>query len=102
MLTFLSLVCIALALSGVLAFGFFWPMALVHLRDRHRERLAAFGSAAFASPAALYWLLGGHYRGLADPSLNGLCTPARVSLWSVIVALVAAALLGLVGRGLGP
>ena len=101
MLTFLALVCIAVAISGALAFLFFWPMALVHLRDRHRERLTAFGAAAFAAPSALQWLLSGRYRGLADPSLNGLCTPARLSLWSVIVALVAAAVLMLVAKGQG-
>jgi hypothetical protein len=101
MLTFLALVCIAVAISGALAFLFFWPMALVHLRDRHAERLHSFGAAAFAAPSALHWLLSGRYRVLADPSLNGLCTPARLSLWSVIVALVAAALLILVAGGSG-
>jgi hypothetical protein len=101
MLTFLSLVCIAVALSGALAFVFFWPMALVHLRDRHRDRLRAFGDAAFLAPSALQWLLAGRYRGLGDPSLDGLCTPARLSLWSVILALAAAAGLSLVARSTG-
>lgn len=101
MLTFLALVCIAVAISGALAFLFFWPMALVHLRDRHRERLQAFGGAAFAAPSALQWLLAGRYRGLADPSLNGLCTPARLSLWSVILSLACAAILILVAKGGG-
>jgi hypothetical protein len=98
-LTFLALVAIAVAISGVMAFVFFWPMALVHLRDRHTAQLARFGAAAFASPLALQWLLSGRYRELADPALDGLCTPARLSLWSVILALVAAGLLVLVSQG---
>lgn len=101
MLTFLALVALAVAISGVMAFVFFWPMALVHLRDRHASQLAGFGGFAFAAPAALQWLLAGRYRSLRDPALDGLCTPARYSLWSVIVALLACAALLLVGRSLG-
>lgn len=93
MLTFLALVCVAIAISGVLAFVFFWPMALVHLRDRHPARLAGFGSFAFGSPAALLWLARGDYRALADRSLDGLATPARLSLWSIVSSLLLAGLL---------
>lgn len=99
MLTFLALVAVAVAISGVMAFLFFWPMALVHLRDRHIERLQGFGGFAFAAPSALQWLLAGHYRELRDPGLNGLCTPARLSLWSVILALAAAGALVLFEQG---
>lgn len=99
MLTFLALVAVAVAISGVMAFVFFWPMALVHLRDRHAERLAGFGEFAFAAPTALRWLLTGRYRDLRDPNLNGLCTPARLSLWSVIVALLAAGVLIVFAQG---
>ena len=93
MLTFLALVCIAVAISGATAFAFFWPMSLVHLRDRHAEKLAGFGDFAFAAPPALNWLLRGRYRELRDPLLNGLCTPAWLALWSIIVSLLAAGVL---------
>lgn len=100
MLTFLALIGVAVAISGAMAFVFFWPMALVHLRDRHATRLQSFGSFAFAAPAALGWLLRGGYRELADPSLDGLCTPARLALWSIILSLVAAGVLVLFARSL--
>lgn len=95
MLTFLALVSLAVAISGAMAFAFFWPMALVHLRDRHAATLGGFGSFAFAAPPALGWLLLGRYRALQDRSLDGLCTPARLALWSVIVGLAACGLLWL-------
>ena len=98
MLTFFALICIAIAISGAMAFVFFWPMALVHLRDRHAERLASFGEFAFVAPPALNWLLRGRYRDLTDPSLSGLCTPARLALWSIIVSLLAAGILYLVAK----
>jgi hypothetical protein len=100
-LTFLALVCVAVAISGVLAFLFFWPMALVHLRERHPACLRDFGGAAFVSPPALRWLLAGRYRKRGDPGLNGLCAPAQLALWSVIVTLVAAAGLTLTAEAFG-
>lgn len=100
MLTFLALIGVAVAISGAMAFVFFWPMALVHLRDRHRARLESFGGFAFAAPAALGWLLRGGYRELADPSLDGLCTPARLALWAIILSLLAAGVLVLFARSL--
>lgn len=98
MLTFLALICIAVAISGAMAFAFFWPMSLVHLRERHAQKLTDFGDFAFAAPPALVWLLSGRYRELRDPSLNGLCTPAWLALWSIIVSLIAAGMLILVAR----
>jgi hypothetical protein len=92
-LTFLALLGIAIAISGLMAFVFFWPMALVHLRDRHAGLLASFGAFAFASPQALQWLLAGRYRALSDAGLDGLCTPARLSLFSILFGLVASAIL---------
>ena len=101
MLTFLALLAVAVAISGFMAFVFFWPMALVHLRDRHREKLSGFGSFAFADPGALRWLLGGRYRELRDPSLDGLCTPAMLALWSIVISLAAAGVLMLFAQGTG-
>ena len=101
MLTFLALLGVAVAISGLMAFVFFWPMALVHLRDRHRAQLQSFGSFAFADPGALRWLATGRYRALRDPSLNGLCTPAMLSLWSIALSLAASGILMLVADGIG-
>ena len=95
---FLALTSLAVAISGLLAFALFWPMALVHLRDRHPEVLRRFGAFAFASPPALRWLLAAHYRTLADRSLNGLATPARLALWCTILALAISGVLWLVYR----
>ena len=99
MITFLALLGIAVAISGLMAFVFFWPMALVHLRDRHNALHASFGDFAFASPAALNWLLRGRYRGLRDYGLNGLATPAFLALWSTIGALVLSGVLLLLFQG---
>ena len=93
MLTFFALLAVAVAISG--------PMALVHLRDRHGEKLRSFGGFAFAAPEALRWLLGGRYRELRDPGLNGLCTPARLSLWAIVLSLAAAGVFALLAQGLG-
>ena len=101
MLTFLALLGVAVAISAVMAFVFFWPMALVHLRDRHAAQLKSFGSFAFADPGALRWLATGRYRELRDPSLNGLCTPAMLSLWSIAISLAASGLLVLMAEGMG-
>ena len=100
MLTFLALLGVAAAISAFMAFVFFWPMALVHLRDRHGEQLRAFGHFAFADPGALRWLATGRYRELRDPSLNGLCTPAMLSLWSIAISLAASGLLVALSEGL--
>lgn len=93
MLTFLALLGVAVAISGLMAFVFFWPMALVHLRDRHGALLKSFGGFAFADPGALRWLALRRYRLLQDPSLNGLCTPAMLALWSIVFSLAASGLL---------
>lgn len=95
---FLALTTLAIAISGALAFVLFWPMALVHLRDRHTEILRGFGSFAFASPKAMRWLLAGQYKTLSDRSLDGLAIPARLALWCTILALVASGVLWLIFR----
>lgn len=95
---FLALISLAVAISGAMAFVFFWPMTLVHLRDRHLAVKDSFGGMAFTSPLALMWLLAAKYRSLADPSLNGLATPARISLICTLLALVASGILWVVYR----
>jgi hypothetical protein len=51
------------------------------------------GAGAFLKPSALGWLLRGGYREANDRNLSGLATPARLSLMTIIIALVLAALL---------
>lgn len=95
---FLALTALAIAISGALAFGLFWPMALVHLRDRHPQTLEGLGAFAFLSPHALCWLLRARYRNLKDQALDGLATPAAIALWCTLLALLASGLLWLIYR----
>ena len=92
---FLALLFVAIAIGGATAFVIFWPLSLVHLRDRHPQLRAAFGESAFLNPAALWWLLRGGYRATPDRSLSGLATPARISLAVILLGLALAALLWL-------
>ncbi len=95
MLLFFALCCVGIAIAGFCAFVIFWPLTLVHVRDRHAAIAAQFGSGAFLKPEALAWLLGGRYRQTRDASLTGLATPARVALWTTFGALAMSALLWL-------
>ncbi|MEO5565792.1 MAG: hypothetical protein ABIR05_03935 [Luteimonas sp.] len=80
MILFLALVFVATAIAGATAFAIFWPLTLVHVRDRHPEITAQLGEGAFLKPTALWWLLRGGYRSTKDTSLSGLATPARIAL----------------------
>jgi hypothetical protein len=93
---FLALVALAVAIAGAMAFLLFWPMTLVHLRDRHPAVLQGFGSFSFTSPTALSWLLRGGFRSLRDASLNGLAHPARIALIATLAALVVSGALWLI------
>lgn len=95
MILFLALVFFAVAIAGATAFVIFWPLSLVHLRDRHPEVGDALGPVAFANPRALGWLLAGHYRRTGDRNLSGLATPARISLICIIAGLALSALMWL-------
>lgn len=96
MILFLALCFVAMAIAGATAFVIFWPLALVHIRDRHPEITAQLGEGAFLKPMALAWLLRGGYRASRDPSLSGLATPARIALLAIMTGLVLAGLLWLV------
>lgn len=87
MLLFLALCALAIAIAGACAFVIFWPLTLVHMRDRHPQVLDGFGDAAFVQPSALWWLLSGHYRSIRDRAFTGLATPARVSLMTILFGL---------------
>ena len=56
---FLALTAFAIAIAGATAFVIFWPLALVHIRDRHPQITARLGEGAFLKPKALWWLLRG-------------------------------------------
>lgn len=95
MILFFALVCVALAIAGATAFVIFWPLALVHLRDRQPEMRAKLAAPAFIHPATLWWLLGGGYRLAKDRNLDGLATPARLSLATILFGLSVAGILWL-------
>ena len=95
MILFLALLFVAVAIGGATAFAIFWPLTLVHVRDRHEAIAAEFGPGAFAKPAALGWLLSGRYRDTGDRSLTGLATPARIALLTIFTGLACAGLLWL-------
>ncbi|GAB3505682.1 hypothetical protein MNQ95_13550 [Pseudoxanthomonas daejeonensis] len=98
MILFFALCFVGVAIAGATAFVIFWPLTLVHVRDRHAGTSADFGPGAFANPAALRWLLGGGYRATPDRSLSGLATPARIALLTIIFGLSMAGLLWLVAE----
>ncbi|HET6396029.1 MAG TPA: hypothetical protein VFF91_04250 [Pseudoxanthomonas sp.] len=95
MILFFALCFVGVAIAGATAFAIFWPLTLVHVRDRHAGTAADFGPGAFMDPAALRWLLAGTYRATGDRSLTGLATPARISLITIVLGLSAAGLLWL-------
>ena len=95
MVLFFALLFVAFAIAGATAFVIFWPLALVHVRDRHPEVAARLGGGAFLKPSALGWLLRGDYYETGDPRLSGLATPARVSLLTILAGLGMAGILWL-------
>lgn len=98
MILFFALCFVGVAIAGATAFAIFWPLTLVHVRDRHAGTAADFGPGAFANPAALRWLLTGGYRNIPDSSLSGLATPARIALSTIFFGLGMAALLWLLAE----
>ncbi len=97
---FLALSSLATAIAGATAFVIFWPLALVHVRDRHPEITAILGEGAFLKPRALLWLLRAEYSGNPDGNLTGLTTPSRISLLVIIFGLTAGGLLWLLAEAM--
>ncbi len=95
MILFFALLFFAIAIAGACAFVIFWPLTLVHVRDRHPAIKSRFGDGAFLRPSALWWLLGGGYRATPDRALSGLATPARLSLLTILIGVAMGSLLWL-------
>ena len=88
---FLALCFVGVAIAGFSAFVIFWPLTLIHLRDRHPELHARFGAGAFLGRQPLGWLLRRDDRALADRSLSGLAAPARIALLTLLAGVALAA-----------
>jgi len=95
MTLFLALCFVGVAIAGFSAFLIFWPLTLVHVRDRHPAVAGGFGDFAFLDGNALRWLVGGRYHALGDRALSGLATPARIALCVIWFGLGMAGLLWL-------
>ncbi|MFN7137466.1 MAG: hypothetical protein ACK4MU_08135 [Thermomonas sp.] len=100
MVLFLALTAFATAIAGATAFVIFWPLTLVHIRDRHPPITAQLGEGAFLKPKALWWLLRRAYRAYPDRSLSGLAAPARISLLVILGGLAMGGVLWIVGQAL--
>lgn len=98
MTLFFALCFVGVAVAGLTAFLIFWPLTLIHLRDRHPALAATLGPGAFMKPAALGWLLARRYRGEHDSALSGLATPAWLALLTLLTGSAMAALLGLLSK----
>ncbi len=98
MILFFALLFVACAIAGASAFVIFWPLALVHLRDRHPTVRQRLGDGAFIRPDALGWLLAGRYREVRDPQFTGLATPARIALMTIVIGLLCAGVLTLLSK----
>lgn len=97
---FLALFAFAIAIAGATAFVIFWPLTLVHIRDRHPALGEQLGPGAFLKPSALWWLLRGGYRSTPDRNLSGLATPSRVSMLVILCGIALGGVLWLIGMGL--
>ena len=100
LILFLALTAFAIAIAGATALVIFWPLTLVHIRDKHPQVTARLGHGAFLKPKALWWLLRGDYRGTPDRGLSGLATPSRISLLVILGGIAGGGLLWLVGNAL--
>lgn len=97
---FLALTAFATAIAGATAFVIFWPLTLVHIRDRHPQLAAQLGEGAFLKPSALWWLLRAGYRSASDRNLSGLATPSRISLLVILGGIAMGGVLWIIGKAL--
>lgn len=95
MTLFFALCFIGVAIAGFSAFLIFWPLTLIHIRDRHPALATEFGAGAFLKPDSLRWLLARDFSRIPDRSLSGLAAPARIALLVMFSGLGMALLLWL-------
>lgn len=100
LILFLALTAFAIAIAGATAFVIFWPLALVHVRDRHPQITAQLGEGAFLKPRALLWLLRADYRATPDRNLSGLATPSRISLLVILGGIAMGGVLWVIGQAM--
>ena len=100
LILFLALTAFAIAIAGATAFVIFWPLTLVHVRDRHPQIAARLGDGAFLKPSALWWLLRGQYYAAPDRNLSGLATPSRISLLVILGGIAMGGVLWIIGKAL--
>ena len=100
LILFFALTFFSLSIAGATALVIFWPLTLVHIRDRHPEIAAQLGEGAFFRPSAWWWLLRAGYRGTSDRGLSGLATPARLSLLVILAGLALGGLLWVIGQAM--
>ena len=100
LILFLALTAFAIAIAGATAFVIFWPLCLVHIRDRHPSITALLGEGAFLKPSALWWLLRGDYYATLDRNLSGLATPSRISLLVILGGIAMGGVLWILGKAL--
>jgi len=95
---FLALCSFGVAIAGLTAFLIFWPLTLIHIRDRYPALALEFGSGAFLKLNCLYWLLTRRFTDFNDRSLSGLANPARLALLVMFAGLIATCVLWLVNK----
>jgi len=95
---FLALCSFGIAIAGLSAFLIFWPLTLIHIRDRYPALALEFGNAAFLGPYSLHWLLACRFRVFNDRNLSGLATPARLALLVMLGGLIASLILGVISK----
>jgi len=95
---FSALLCFGIAIAGLTAFLIFWPLTLIHIRDRYPALAFEWGNGAFLRAHSLYWLLTRRFLALNDRNLSGLAKPARLALLVMLAGLMATCVLWLADK----
>jgi len=90
---FFALCSFGIAIAGLSAFLIFWPLTLIHIRDRYPAL-----ALEFLSPHSIYWLLARRFVAFNDRSLSGLATPACLALLVMLGGLIASLILGVISK----
>jgi len=95
---FSALCFFGVAIAGLTAFLIFWPLTLIHIRDRYPALSLEFGNSAFLKLDCLHWLLTRRFSALNDRNLSGLAAPARLALLVMFAGLMATCVLWLINK----